>query len=186
MDDKRPFFATIKQTGTPTMMPAQKEHSPKWIKDLPRSKMRYPTRLRDRAKYVFWRTYTPFHPLLRGTARVFGVGTHSFGVDTHQGRQNFALGHIAPGISLQDFVHYLVSQGFANHFVAWKDDGEVVSLRRVENFTHQYHIRIFADGEVRGHYEFTPECYPFLHLRAMGQEHRAKEFVKLFGDRVVH
>jgi hypothetical protein len=157
----------------------------KWIKDLPRSKMRYPTRLRDRAKYVFWRTYTPFHPLLRGTARVLGVGTQSFGVSTEEGRQNFLLGRIAPTISLKEFVEYLVSQGFANHFVAWKDSGEVVSLRRFENFTHQYHIRIFNDGEVRGHYEFTPECYPYAHLKAIGQERHAEEFAKLFGNRVV-
>lgn len=167
------------------MKSAQKEPSPQWIKDLPRSKMRYPTRLADRAKYVFWRTYTPFHPLLRGTARALGVSTQSFGVTTHKGRQNYLLGHIAPGVSLQDFVHYLVSKGFANHFVAWKDNGEVVSLRRVENFTHQYHIRIFADGEVRGHYEFTPECYPFSHLKAVGQEHRAAEFAALFGNRII-
>ena len=160
------------------------EKKPQWIKDLPRSKMRYPTRLRDRAKYVFWRTYTPFHPLLRGTARVLGVSTESF-VDTHEGRQNFALGYIAPGISLQEFVHHLVSQGFANHFVAWKDSDEMVSLRRFDNFTHQYHIRIFKDREVRGHYEFTPECYPFSHLKAVGQEHRPEEFAKLFGDRVI-
>lgn len=165
-------------------MNSAKEPKHPWIKDLPRSKMRYPTRLRDRAKYVFWRTYTPFHPLLRGTARVLGVDTDSF-VETEEGRQNYLLGHIAPHISLQEFVHYLVSQGFANHFVAWKDADEVVSLRRVENFTHQYHIRIFADGEVRGHYEFTPECYPFLHLKASGQEPRTEEFAKLFGDRVV-
>jgi hypothetical protein len=163
------------------MNPAPKEPLPAWIKDLPRSKMRYPTRLRDRAKYVFWRTYTPFHPLLRGTARVLGVDTDTF-VETEEGRQNFPLGHIAPNGTLKEFVDHLVSQGFANHFVAWKDADEVVSLRRVENFTHQYHIRIFKDGEIRGHYEYTPECYPFLHLKAHGQEHRPEEFKKLFGN----
>ena len=159
-------------------MNSTKEAQHKWLSSLPRSKMRYPTRLRDRAKYLFWRAYTPLHPLVRNTSLALGVVKHA-------GRQNYALGHIAPGISLQDFVAYLVSQGFANHFVAWKDDGEVVSLRRVENFTHQYHIRIFADGEVRGHYEFTPECYPFAHLKAVGQEPRTEEFAKLFGNRIV-
>lgn len=161
-----------------------KEPQQKWIKKLPRSKMCYPTRLRDRAKYVFWRTYTPFHPILRGTARVLGLDTDSF-VETEEGRQNYPLGHIAPEIALQEFVNYLVEKGFANHFVAWKDDGELVSLRRVENFTHQYHIRIFKDGEVRGHYEYTPECYPFMHLRAHGQEPRTEVFRQLFGDRVI-
>ena len=155
-----------------------KEPQQKWIKDLPRSKMRYPTRLRDRAKYVFWRAYTPLHPLVRNTSLALGVVKHT-------GRQNYPLGRIAPGLTLQDFVNYLVSQGFANHFVAWKDGGEVISLRRVENFTHQYHIRIFKDGEVRGHYEFTPECYPYAHLKAVGQEHHPEEFAKLFGNRII-
>ena len=156
-----------------------------WIQELPRSRIRYPKRLADRAKYVFWRAYTPCHPLVRGAARRIGLSPVAFGVPTKQGRQNYLLGHIAPDISLQDFVSYLVSQGFANHFVAWKDAGELVSLRRIENFTHQYHVRIFADGEVRGHYEFTPECYPFSHLKAVGQEPRHEEFAKLFAGRVI-
>src|SRR5208337_2735572 len=91
-----------------------------WIKDLPRSKMRYPRRLTDRAKYVFWRAYTPLHPLLRGTARVLGVSTEFF-VDTHEGRQNYLLGHIASGVSLKELVDHLVSEGFGKLFVAWKD-----------------------------------------------------------------
>jgi hypothetical protein len=165
------------------MISVEKDAKPAWIKDLPHSKMRYPRRMADRAKYVFWRAYTPLHPLLRGTARALGVSSKSF-VDTHQGRQNFAFGHIAAGVSLKAFVDHLVSQGFANHFVAWKDNDELVSLRRVENFTHQYHIRIFSDGEVRGHYEFTPECYPLAHLKGVGQEPRHEEFAKIFDGKV--
>jgi hypothetical protein len=160
------------------MKQVQKDHSQAWVKQLPRSKMSYPRSLRDRAKYVFWRAYTPAHPLFRDAALRLGMVKH-------KGRQNYLLGHIAPGQTVQEFVDYLVSKGFANHFVAWKDDGEVVSLRRVENFTHQYHLRIFADGEVRGHFEFTPECYPFSHLKAIGQENHPEVFEELFAGRVV-
>ncbi len=159
-------------------MDQTKQPQQKWIKDLPRSKMHYPRRFTDRAKYVFWRAYTPAHPLFRDAALRVGLVKH-------EGRQNYLLGHVAPDQSLQEFVEFLVAQGFANHFVAWKDSDEVISLRRLDNFTHQYHIRIFADGEVRGHYEFTPECYPFSHLKAVGQEHRPEEFKKIFAGRVI-
>jgi len=156
-----------------------------WIRHLPRSKMRYPRRLVDRAKYVLWRAYTPAHPLVHGAARTLGLKPRSFGVHTERGRQNFHLGYIAPHIQIQKFVNHMVAQGFANHFVAWKDESELVSLRRVENFTYQYHIRIFKDGEVRGHYEYTPECYPMSHIRAIGQEDRPQEFARMFGAHVV-
>ncbi len=147
------------------MTTAQKDPSNAWIKNLPRSKMHYPKRLRDRAKYMLWRAYTPCHPLVRDTALMLGVVKHA-------GRQNYPHGFIAPHVSLREFVE--------------KDDGEIISLRKVENFTHQYHIRIFADGEVRGHYEFTPECYPYAHIKEIGQEDRTQEFAELFGDRVAH
>ncbi len=168
----------VKYAERATTMNAAKQPQRKWIKSLPRSKMRYPTGLRNKAKYMFWRVYTPLHPLMRNTSLALGVVSHA-------GRQNYLLGRIAPGVPLEDFVQHLISQGFANHFVAWKDDGEVVSLRRVENFTHQYHIRIFADGEVRGHYEFTPTCYPFAHRKAICQEPRKDFFAQLCGGRVV-
>lgn len=94
------------------------------------------------------------------------------------------MGTIAPHESITSVIEYLIEHGYANHFVAWKDEGEVVSLRYVENFKYQYHVRIFEDGEVRAHYEYTPECHPVHHYNAVGFEDRRDEFLSLLGDRI--
>ena len=78
------------------------------------------------------------HPFVRDCALALGLVHHT-------GRQDFLLGILAPDISLKDAVNYLVEKGYGNHFIAWKDDGELVSLRQVVSFEYQYHIRIFYD-----------------------------------------
>lgn len=148
-----------------------------WIRDLPRSRMVYPDTFLEKARYWFWRAYTPIHPYVRDLSTATVI--------PYKGRQRFLIGKINPERSLQEFVAHLVAQGFANHFVAWKDTGELVSLRRPDGFRHQYHVRIFADGEVRGHYEYTPEYKPFQHLFQRGFEERTKEFNTFFQDWVV-
>ena len=143
-----------------------------WERTLPRSKMVYPSTIKDRAKYRFWYLYGRFHPLVRDVALGLGVVSHS-------GRQNFLIGKIVPPYSIKDVVDFLIDRGYGNHFIAWKDEGEVVSLRKVVGFSHQYHLRIFKDGEIRGHYEYTPECYPILHYKAVDQKDCRDEFSAL-------
>jgi hypothetical protein len=147
-------------------------------KTLPRSEIVFPSSFPNRLKYGFWRVYTPLHPLVRDMTLALGIVSHS-------GRQNFLIGKIAPGQSPKSLIDFLVEQGYGNHFIAWKDDGELVNLRRVIDFTYQYHIRIFADGEVRGHYEYTPECYPILHFKAVNQKDCRDEFLVLLKGKIV-
>lgn len=149
-----------------------------WIKKLPRSHVAYPDSARDRLKYWFWKVYTPFHTPVRDTSIYFGI-------IKHEGRQDFLLGTVKPGRSVYELISFLISKGFGNHFIAWKDAGEVVSLRRAVGFKYQYHLRIFNDGEVRCHYEYTPECHPVLHLREVGMESKATEFRNLLQDWVL-
>jgi hypothetical protein len=147
--------------------------------------MVYPDSFGDRLKYFFWRLYTPLHPLVRDSLLVVGIGSQS---DTYPGgRQPYLLGTLAPGISVQDFVSSMLAQGFGNHFIAWKDRGQIVSLRYMDDFKYQYHLRVFEDGEVRGHYEYTPECHPVLHMKMVGVpfEPRREEFMRFIGDRIV-
>ena len=137
--------------------------------------MVYPDTLTHRLKYYLWRFYGPYHPTVRDSVialRVF----------KNYGRQPYLLGSIAPRYSVEEFVAFLIAKGYAYHRIAWEDDGEVVSLRHVKNFVYQYHVRVFEDREVRGHYEYTPEAYPLLHLWDIGQEDRREEFFKLFGE----
>lgn len=150
-----------------------------FIRDIPHSRMIYPRSFRDRLKYLFWKVYTPCHPFVRDTT----LGLRIF---RHEGRQNFILGRVAPDHqSLKEFISFLIGKGFKNHFVAWKDSGELVSLRYMEDFAFQYHIRIFKDGEVRGHYEYTPEYRPLSHILEIGMEDRRHEFHRFLGDRIV-
>lgn len=151
---------------------------PYWIKEIPASQMIFPDRLSEQLKYIFWRFYTPFHPYFRDLLLSLGIAHHS-------GRQNYLIGKIAPGQSVRDFVSYLVKLGYGNHFIAWIDQGEVAGLRYVKDFRHQYHIRVFEDGEIRAHYEYTPECYPLLHLKAINQIDCRDEIIRTVGDKIV-
>jgi hypothetical protein len=142
---------------------------------LPDSVLPYPKGLRNKIKYAFWKGFYPFH---NGFRNLF-LKLH---ILHHEGRQNYVFGKLAPGRDPEAFLKFLESQGFGNHFIAWKDDGEIVSIRKLVSFEQQYHIRLFEDGEVRGHFEYTPECYPFWHFKECGQEARREEILNFLGD----
>src|SRR5262249_29271673 len=91
-----------------------------WIRALPASRMTYPAEIYNRAKYLFWRFYTPYHSRLRDMALASGI-IH------HEGRQDFLLGKVAPGETLKSFISHCIDKGYGNHFIAWHDEGEVVS-----------------------------------------------------------
>lgn len=163
----------MKKTG------AQKRAHKKWVKSLPRSKMVYPKQTDKKLKYAFWRVFTPVHPIVRGLAvpvrKMKGLAK----------RQPYLIGTISAERSIESLVKHLVANGYHLHPVAWNDPGELVSMRRVVGFDWQYHLRIFEDGEVRGHYELTPESYPFKHLKTEKQEDRYDEFAALLEGFIV-
>lgn len=145
--------------------------------------MVYPSAPHDQFKYWFWRAYTPIHPFLRNASHRLGIGKflmNRIAPETRSdGRQDFLLGTLDPARSAREFISFLISRGFGNHFIAWGDTDELASLRRTIDFKYQYHIRIFKDGEVRCHYEFTPEYHPILHLVRIGFEEKTSEFENL-------
>ncbi len=151
---------------------------PAWVKEIPASEMVFPTTLLEQSKYLFWRFFTPVHPYFRDILLNLGVVRHS-------GRQDFLIGYVAPGQTIKEFVDHLVGHGFGNHFIALIDQGEVAGLRYVSDFRYQYHIRVFEDGEVRAHFEYTPECYPILHMKKVEQRDCRNEILKIIGDRIV-
>ena len=148
-----------------------------WIKALPASNLTYPKSFTGRIKYHFWRAYTPYHFIVRDVSL-------SLGIIKHTGRQNFYFGTIVPHLTTKEFITQLIDQGFGNHFFAWKDDGEIVSLRYVEDFEYQYHLRVFSDREVRGHYECTPECHPIIHMRDDHMEERRDMFMRFLEGKI--
>lgn len=159
-----------------------------WIKTLPASKMVYPTEsFLDRLKYAFWSFYTPLHPFFRDIFVWLGFRKllRAARVISYDDRQEYLLGKIAPHHTHASIIHHLIQKGYGNHFVAWKDRGQVASLRKAVDFRYQYHLRLFEDGEVRGHYEYTPEYRPWAHLRERGRENRRNEFIALLRDYIV-
>lgn len=150
----------------------------RWAKRLPSSIMVYPDKSWNRIKYIVWRAYIPLHPHVRDVAVAFDAVQHT-------GRQPFLIGHVAPHIPIKSFITHLIDIGYGNHFVAWHDDDELISVRMTDGFTHQYHLRVFSDGAVHGHYEYTPEAHPLLHLDQINFEHRREFFLKQFGELIV-
>ena len=146
---------------------------------IPDSVVPYPDSFLDKAKYYAWKWII---------SDGFEWGRDlllKFGFIRHEGRQDFALGHLASGVKLDDFLNYVSSQQFGNHFVAWIDEDQVMSLRRLDGFKRQYHLRVFNDGEVRGHYEWTPEAHPKWHLQEVDMQERREDFLRFLGDWIV-
>jgi len=105
------------------------------------------------------------------------------GLIWHKGRQKYHIGYLAPGKTLEELKEHLHKKwGFGNHFVAWGDEGQVLSWRKLIDFNHQYHLRVFEDGEIRGHFEYTPEGHPISHFDEKGESFHHKEFLKFLGN----
>lgn len=128
-------------------------------------------------RWVWW-AITPLFLLIRWLLLKSRIIKHDF-------RQPFLLGHLRAGKTPQNLLDHLALQGFTKNSLAWIDQGEVFSARCLLSLYHQYHIRLFDDGEIRGHYEWTPEAHPFDHLMEQGFEERREEFLEILGDMVV-
>lgn len=99
--------------------------------------------------------YTIYPPLLRILERL----------GFHKGRQKYSVGFLDKSKhNLDVFRQYLVGLGFEHAILAWQDSDEVLSMRKVDNHKFQYHIRLYSDGEIRGHYEYSSEGNPLGHV----------------------
>lgn len=156
-----------------------------WLKSVPHSVIARPTSLFEWCKYILWKFFRPAHPYFHDFLDWLGVIEPRYAKFRPDGRQNFLIGHLAPHETPRSVTEFLVSKGYGNSFAALRDRGEVVSLRHTPNFKYQYHVRIFEDGEVRAHYEYTVECHPFWHDREVGFEDRREEFLALLQGRII-
>ena len=100
-----------------------------------------------------------------------------------RGRQKYHLAWLAPGKTLEGLKHHLHKEwGFGNHFIAWVDEDQVLSWRKLTDFQDQYHLRVYSDGEICGHFEFTPEAHPLEHLEERGEKEAKEDFLKFLGE----
>lgn len=136
-------------------------------------------RFEERTERILWHFLTPVFPAVQH----FLLRLH---IIRHKGRQPFLLGRLKPGRTVEGLKKYLSSKyGFGNHFIAWQDSGQILSWRKRVNFNEQYHLRVFNDGEVRGHFEETPEAHPINHMLERGETDRKEDFMRFLGDWIV-
>ena len=134
----------------------------------------------QKIKKNIWHNIYPIFPWMQTHFLKWHIVWHE------KGRQQYHIGWLAPGKTLEELENHLHTQwGFGNHFVAWGDNGQVLSWRKLEDFDNQYHIRVFKDGEIRGHYEYTPESKPIEHFIEVNEQPRLDDFKKFLGDYIV-
>ncbi|MEI6580982.1 MAG: hypothetical protein WCO07_02295 [bacterium] len=134
----------------------------------------------DKIKHKIWKAiYKFFVPTQRKLLRL-GIIKHS------SERQRYHLGWLDSSKTLEDLKKHLDEKwNFGNNLVAWVDKGQVLGWRKLVDFHHQYHLRVFEDGEIRGHFEYTPEARPIAHFREKGEEERREDFLKFLGNFVL-
>jgi hypothetical protein len=131
----------------------------------------------DKVKQKIWHFLYKFFPSVQKGLLKSGLVWHE------KKRQEYHIGFLAPGKTLEELKRHLHNKwGFGNHFVAWTDTGQVLSWRKLADFKDQYHLRVFEEGEIRGHFEFTPEAHPIDHFMEKGEQDRKADFWKFLGE----
>lgn len=130
----------------------------------------------DKVKQKIWNFIYSFFLPVRQFLLKLGVVWHK------KGRQKYHIGWLAPGRTLRELKNHLHDAwGFGNHFIAWIDEDQVLSWRKLTDFQDQYHLRVYSDGEICGHFEFTPEAHPLEHLEEKGEIDKTEDFLKFLG-----
>lgn len=134
--------------------------------------------LRTFPQLVFRIFVLPIFPFLQWLGRVTGIAKEAKTVESPHRRQPFLLGSLKKELSVREAKRLLLAAGFFMNRLAYPDPGQVLSMRRLHNTMpdHQYHLRVFSDGEIRGHFELTPEDHPWKHLDEWLMEPRYEEF----------
>lgn len=124
-------------------------------------------------KSLLWNIiYTLYPPVLRVLEKL----------KIHNTCQPYHLGYLDERYTELELRRLLEKEGFEDAILAWKDPDEILSMRKIDNDVFQYHIRLFADGELRGHYEYSSEGNPWGHIREKCFEPREEYFQSILGD----
>lgn len=79
----------------------------------------------------------------------------------------------------------MLKEGFEKAILTWKDPGELVNMRKIDQQVFQYHIRLFSDGEIRGHHEYSSEGSPWSHIFEKGFQESKEYFEKLLWEMLI-
>jgi hypothetical protein len=131
-------------------------------------------------KQIIWAPVKPIYPFFRNLAIKLRL------VKVPDGRQHFHIGYLKSDVDHKKLALHLEKYDFKHQWMAFIDPDEVLGMRKLHDhdYRFQYHVRVFADGEIRGHYEKTPEDFPFDHLNEIGFEDRYEDFVQFLGEHV--
>lgn len=100
-----------------------------------------------------------------------------------KGREGFPIGWLAPEKNLEELRNYLHREwGFGGNFSARVDSGEVLNWRKLMEDGQQYHLRVYEDGEIRGHMEMSPRKNVVSNLTGGSKAEAREEFLKFLGD----
>jgi hypothetical protein len=107
----------------------------------------------------------PIFPFLQKVVQSVGIMREAPTLEGAHRRQPYLIRMMRPDETTEILITRLESVGFSLHDIALNDPGQLVSMRRLDEKypDRQFHIRIFNDGEIRGHYELTPEDHPMDH-----------------------
>ena len=131
----------------------------------------------DKLKQEIWDFIYKFFLPLRKVLMKTGLIYHK------KGRQKYHIGWLPSGKTLESLKKHLHDKwGFGNHFIAWIDEKQVLSWRKLTDFSDQYHLRVYEDGEICGHYEFTPEAHPLEHIEERGEREARADFLNFLGE----
>ncbi len=136
-------------------------------------------RTRTLAQLLFKIFVRPIFPFLQKGIQSFGLFTRAVTVEGPYQRQPYLIRHVTQGETIEDILSKLRHADFHSEPLALQEHGQRASLRKLcdEVQGHQYHIRIFTDGEIRGHYELTPEDHPIGHWKEKVFENRKEKFL---------
>ncbi|MES2087965.1 MAG: hypothetical protein V4467_03140 [Patescibacteria group bacterium] len=124
----------------------------------------------------FWNiAYRVWPPCIRTAEK---LGFHNF-------RQKFLLGRLNSQFNKSELAKLLYAAGFEAAVIAWHDPGQVLSMRKIDSEIYQYHLRLFVDGEIRAHYEYSPESHPLSHFLEARFEPRTEIFKEFLGNYLV-
>jgi len=65
-----------------------------------------------------------------------------------------------------DFYHRVIPAGYQVNYLSTHYPGQIFTARRLEG-DYQYHLRLYCDGTVTGHYEWNYEFEMLKHIRGI-------------------
>ncbi|MBP9851615.1 MAG: hypothetical protein KBC71_02790 [Candidatus Pacebacteria bacterium] len=130
----------------------------------------------DRKKNTWKKIYTN---LCKNTQKLL----QKTGLMKSPGRQPYHVGWLTSSKTLEGLRLYLHSEwGFGKATKVAKDKEVVLSWAKITDNHEEYFLRVYRDGEIRGHFEKLPVTGVLEKPSEMGEKEAKEEFLKFLGE----